>query len=104
MFDVELRFLVGGRAVGLDGFLDAVVERISRAVVEQPRQEDSEEEQKAPKRLAVGMNEAAKMLGISSRTLALYVSQKRIRVVRFGRRVLVPMRILERAAVEGVPK
>jgi len=42
MFDVELRFLVGGRAVGLDGFLDAVVERISRAVrAEMPKEMQS---------------------------------------------------------------
>jgi len=52
----------------------------------------------------VGINEAAKMLGISFRTLSLYVSQKRIRVVRFGRRVLAPMKVLERAAAEEVPR
>lgn len=74
------------------------------AVVDHVRREPEEGERKTPKPRAVGMSEAAKMLGISPRTLWSYVSERRIRAVRFGRRVLVPMEVLERVAVEGVAK
>lgn len=59
-------------------------------------------ERKGPKPLAVGVNEAAKMLGVSPFTIRNYIASGRLRAVRVGRRVLVPMEVLEKVMVEGV--
>ena len=42
-------------------------------------------------RLALGVREAAKSLGISRTKLYEAVRDKRLRVVRLGRRVLIPL-------------
>ena len=41
-------------------------------------------------RLALGVSEAAKLLGISRAKLYEAIREKRLPVVRFGRRVLIP--------------
>jgi excisionase family DNA binding protein len=46
-------------------------------------------------RLALGVTEAAKSLGISRSKLYEAVRDKRLRVVRFGRRVLIPLDVLK---------
>lgn len=46
-------------------------------------------------RLALGIREAAKSLGISRSKLYEAVRDKRLRVVRFGRRVLIPLDALK---------
>jgi excisionase family DNA binding protein len=46
-------------------------------------------------RLALGVTEAAKLLGISRSKLYEAVRDKRLRVVRFGRRVLIPLDALK---------
>ena len=60
-----------------------------------------------PERLLVVLSglvgEAAKMLGVSAATVRQYVARGRLRAVRVGRRVLVPMEVLEQVIVEGVP-
>ena len=60
-----------------------------------------EREWPAPK--VVGINEAARLLGIRPSTLRVRVKQNRIRSVRIGRRVLVPMESIEKVVREGMP-
>ena len=61
-------------------------------------------ERKPPKPLAVGVNEAAKILGISPWTTRCYVTQGALRAVHVGRRVLVPMEVLGKVVLEGVKR
>lgn len=117
MFDIQFRFLLKGSSVAFEGFVDSILAEVTRRVrvenhnlprvrpvVQEVPWRAHEEERKGPKRLAVGINEAAKMLGISSRTLWLYVSERKIRAVRIGRWSLVPMEVLDKVMVEGVER
>lgn len=54
-------------------------------------------------RLALGVTEAAKLLGISRAKLYEVVREKRLPVVRFGRRVLIPTAGLK-AFLDGAVK
>jgi len=116
MFDVQVRFLVGGRPVALEGFVDSLLAEVARRVRVEiqnlpqarpvvqglPWRGREEGERKVSKPLAVGVNEAAKMLGVSPFTIRNYAASGRLRAVRVGRRVLVPMEVLERVVEEGV--
>ena len=118
MFDVQVRLFVGGRPVALDEFVGALAAQVARAVRgevqnlpqvrptvgELPRVQREEGERKGPKPLAVGVDEAGKLLGLSPWTIRQYVARGRIRAVRVGRRVLVPMEVLEKVMVEGVKR
>ena len=73
-----------------------------RPVVAEPVWRIKTDEGKGQKRLAVGVNEVARLLGLSPATIRQYVARGRIRAVRVGRRVLVPMEVLEKVMVEGV--
>ena len=53
--------------------------------------------------LAVPIPEAARLLGISPHTIRAYIREGKIRHVRFGRRVLVPMSEVVRLSQEGAP-
>jgi hypothetical protein len=59
--------------------------------------------QEGLKPLAVGKREAARMLGISVRTLENYATAKRIETRRFGSRRLVLLRSLERFVSRDQP-
>jgi excisionase family DNA binding protein len=116
MFNVEVRLSVDGRYVSVQGFVEALVAEIRKVVsegvqrppqarpmaVEIPWREREERERKGPKPLAVGVDEAAKMLGVSSATIRRHVSCGRLRAVHVGKRVLLPMEVLEKVMVEGV--
>jgi len=45
--------------------------------------------------------ETARLLGLSPATIRQYVARGWIRSVRVGRRVLIPMEVLEKVAVEA---
>jgi excisionase family DNA binding protein len=118
MFDIQVRFLVGGKQVGLDGFVDALVSGIRAGVRDEVRRADqersavgghpapglAEEGRKLARPFAVGVAEAAKLLGVSPYTIRNYIASGRLRSVRVGRRVLVPMDVLEKVIVEGVAR
>ena len=53
--------------------------------------------------LAVSVPDAAAMLGLSPHTIRWYIRHGKIRPVRFGRRLSIPMSEIERLAREGVP-
>ena len=122
MFTVELRFKESGREVSFDWLADEFAAKFARVLKEQivARKNEAmsntnelrsqgreylaphlEGERLPPK--AVGINEAARLLGIRPSTLRVQVKQGRIRIVRIGRRVLVPMESIERVMREGIP-
>jgi excisionase family DNA binding protein len=51
----------------------------------------------------MAINEAARILGLRPPTLRVRVKRGQIRVVRIGRRVLVPMESIEKVLREGIP-
>ena len=53
--------------------------------------------------LAVRIEEAAKLVGLSKHTIRAYIRKGKIRAVKVGRAVLVPTAELERLVREGVP-
>jgi excisionase family DNA binding protein len=53
------------------------------------------------KRLAVGLKEAEKLIGISKHTLRQRVRRGQIRAARIGRRILIPMAEIERLIALG---
>jgi excisionase family DNA binding protein len=55
-----------------------------------------------PTRLS-SIQQAAKQLGVSVSTLRRDVRLRRIRAVRYGRRVLIPAAELDRISQEGLP-
>ena len=55
------------------------------------------------KPLAVSVEEAALALGVSKHTLRKYIREGRVEAVHLGRRILVPVGVLEKLAREGLP-
>lgn len=114
MFDVEVRLTVGGRAVPLSGFVDALLQEVAKTAQSEVQKPPGARPLPAPvltsevlgaqnpKPLAVGVNEAGKLLGLSPWTIRRYIAEGQIRSVRIGRRVLVPMDVLEKVMLEGV--
>jgi len=68
------------------------------------QRQGEESERKGLKPLAVGIKEAGKMLGVSPATISRHIAMGRLRAVHVGSRVLVPMEVLEKVPVEGVPR
>jgi len=122
MFTVELRFKENGREVSFDWLVDEFAAKFARVLKEHivARKNEAfsnanelgsqareylaphvEGERLTPK--VVGINEAARLLGIRPSTLRVQVKQGKIRIVRIGRRVLVPMESIERVVREGIP-
>jgi excisionase family DNA binding protein len=56
-----------------------------------------------PPPLAVSKREAARLLGISVRTVDHYIALKVIQCVRLGKRVLIPMKALNALLSRGAP-
>ena len=54
--------------------------------------------------IAVGIEDAAKLVGLSKFTIRAYVRRGWLTATRCGRRIIIPMAELERLAREGVPK
>jgi excisionase family DNA binding protein len=116
MFNIEVRLTVNGRTVLVQEFQDAILCDLTRRVgAELPRPTSalqirpivtSPEERKAEeaKPLVVSVNQAARLLGVSPRTIQNYTALGRIRVVRIGKRVLIPMKVLEKALAEGLKR
>lgn len=117
MFEIQVRITESGRSLSLGAFVDAVVTEIVRGLSSEIHQmaksqthpattgaplQSTEEKHRRVLALAVGVNEAAKMLGVSSATIRRHIAQQRLRAVRVGSRVLVPMEVLQKVILEGV--
>lgn len=113
MFTVELRFKEDGREVSFDWLVDEFAAKFAGVLKEliTARKDEGlpgakelphlDRERLMPK--VVSITEAARLLGIRPSTLRVKVKQGKIRIVRIGRRVLVPMESIEKVMREGIP-
>ena len=86
----------------LDAVRNAVRQEVDRALSSRPLpspQPVKESESNRP--VTLSKAKAAQALGVSVRTIDNCISQKRIRVLRIGRRVLVPMDSIQAALRNG---
>ncbi len=113
MLSVEIRFVMQGKEVSVDSFVEAIVREI-RASVREEMSRTLSREQNPPRELpqvlvqemprqTVSVREAARLLSLSRRTIENYIASKAIRAVRVGRRVLVPMKSVNEVAAKGIP-
>jgi len=113
MLNVEIRFVMQGKEVSVDSFVEAIVREVRASVREEIGRTLPKHEQQvfdSPRRVnseiprqAVSVREAARLLSISQRTVDKYVALKVIRTVRVGRRVLVPMKSVNEVVTKGIP-
>jgi excisionase family DNA binding protein len=113
MLSVEIRFLMQGKEVSVDSFVEAIVREVRASVREEfdrtfpcmskQSSDPLRRVESAMPRQAVSIREAARLLSISPRTVDKYVALKVIRTVRVGRRVLVPMKSVSEVASRGIP-
>lgn len=112
LLNIEIRFLMHGKEVSVDSFVEAIVREVRTSVREEigrtllmdehrrsgsPRRVDSENPCQA-----VSIREAARLLSLSPRTMHNYIALKAIRTVRVGRRVLIPMKSVIEVATRGI--
>jgi excisionase family DNA binding protein len=112
MLNIEIRFVVQGKELSVDSFVEAIVREIRASVSEEISRTLTKQEQyssDSPRRdtsempvQAVSIREAARLLSISTRTVSKYVALKVIRTVRVGRRVLIPMKSVNEVASKGI--
>ena len=107
---LNVQFDQEGRSLTLDQFTKTLLEAVQEIVrqelerwhvahpvpIEKPA--NSPETKRA---LAVSKAEAAKILGVSRRTIDYSITLKEIKVFRVGRRVLVPVESLEAIVKRG---
>ena len=113
MLSVEIRFLMQGKEVSVDSFVESITRELRASVREEIGRTFPKHEQQGSdffRRVdsamlpqAVSVREAARLLSISPRTVDKYVALKIIRTVRIGRRVLVPMKSVNEVAFRGIP-
>jgi excisionase family DNA binding protein len=114
MLNVEIRLVISGREVPLDSFTEAFMADVRRAVREEIDRAQhltpvknlavTEQHEHKAQPLVVPKREAARLLGVSLRTVDNYIGLKVIRSVRLGRRVLVPMSSVRNVASKGVSR
>jgi excisionase family DNA binding protein len=113
MLSVEIRFVMQGKEVSVDSFIETIVPGVRAAVREEISRTPSKQESQTYEpsqgtvnespRQAVSIREAARLLSISPRTIHGYIASNAIRTVRVGRRVLVPMKSVNEVASRGIP-
>ena len=103
MLSIEVHIVSNGRLLSLDDVTDLVAGKVAnRLSLElKERSVPPSEVTRSDSRKAVGINEAARMLGIGRSTLWNLISEGRSRVVRLGRRVLIPMAVINAALRDG---
>ena len=113
-FGLDIRFVMQGKEVSVDSFVEAIVRQVRSLVREEisrtlsREHNSSRESPQVPineaSRQAVSIREAARLLSISPRTIHNYIASRAIRTVRVGRRVLVPMKTVYEVANRGIPR
>ena len=106
MFSVEIKFRVGDREVPLERFATLFLKELLRSTHDANRQEPARiapnavvaepvvTDRKEPEPRAVGLKQAAFLLGVSDHIVRKHVKRGTIPSVRFGRRILVPTKAI----------
>jgi len=112
MLNVEIRFVMQGKELSVDSFVEAIVREVRASVREESSRIPTTHEQQgsdSPRRVesemplqVVSVREAARLLSVSPRTVRRYILLKAIRTVRVGRRILVPMKSVNEVATRGI--
>src|SRR5215469_1446730 len=93
MLSLEIKFVMQGKEVSVDSFVEAMVRQVRSSVREEisrtlggqqnpPSRESPQKPTNEASRHAVSIREAARLLSISPRTVDKYIALKAIRVVR----------------------
>ena len=107
---LNVEFDQEGRALSLDQFTKTLLDAVQKAVRQELERwhvahpvpvEKPVAPSETKRALAVSKAEAAKILGVSRRTIDYSITLKEIRVFRVGRRVLVPVEGLEAIVKRG---
>jgi excisionase family DNA binding protein len=113
MFSVDIKFRVGAREVSLERFATLFLTELLRSVQDEMRPQPAQmmppavlgeqvrigTQDTEPR--AVGLKQAARLLGVSEHTVRAHVRQGKIPSVRFGRRVLVPTKAIDDLTATG---
>jgi len=112
MFSMELVFKIAGREVDLDRFVGELLTRSLETVrsdIRALRVHEAPALQRSMSRpgthqppRAVGIDGAAELLSLSKHTIRKYVAEGKLRSVRVGRRILIPIDTLEQVLQEGL--
>jgi excisionase family DNA binding protein len=106
MFSVEIKFRAGDREVSLEKFATLFLTELLQSAQDEMRRQPTpmmppvavaapartRTEEQEPR--AVGLKQAARLLGVSEHTVRAHVRQGKIPSVRFGRRVLIPTKAI----------
>jgi excisionase family DNA binding protein len=106
---VIIEFKDDCQTLSLDQLIESLAESLRDAVRQEvqrafsagtfPSQTPKDADQTHP--VALSKTRAARALGVSVRTIDYCIAQKKIRVLRIGRRVLVPMTSIDAALKRG---
>jgi excisionase family DNA binding protein len=114
MFSVAIRFRVGDREVSLERFATLFLKELLQSAQDEIRPQPAplippivvaapgSTERKEPEPRAVGLKQAAFLLGVKEPTVRKHVRLGTIPSVRIGRRVLVPMKGINDLTMKGV--
>ncbi|MGB6716819.1 MAG: excisionase family DNA-binding protein [Candidatus Acidiferrales bacterium] len=111
MLSLEIKLFMKGKELSIDSVAQAIAEQLRHSVhdeitrtlskPENPNQQSALVTGESPRQV-VSVREAARLLSLSQRTINTYIALKKIRVVRVGRRVLVPMTSVNAIASKGI--
>ena len=114
MTKAEIRIFIEGQEFSFRSFAEQLLREVRTSVREELSQNRCAQKERPPEPvpeasaeapcIAVSKREAARLLGISTRTVENYVASKAIRCVRVGRRVLIPMKSVNEVATRGLPR
>lgn len=117
MLTLDVRLKLNGRDLSLKNVAEFIISRFVQEfrkeirtfvppapppVYQPPQPQKTESQKSQPK--AVGIDEAARLLGIRPSTVRAYVSKRRIHFIRIGRRVLIPVETIDKILSEGLAK
>jgi excisionase family DNA binding protein len=109
MFSVEIKFRAGDREVSLERFATLFLKELLRSAQDEIRPVIAPTvaaapfsmNRKEPEPRAVGLKQAAFLLGVREPTIRKHVRQGTIPSLRVGRRVLVPIKAINDLTMTG---
>jgi len=112
VLNIEISLTEDGRELSVDAFVQALVREVRHGLRDEFRRITDDVVPAGSKMMqnqaaqlqprAVSISEAARLLGLSKRTIDTYVAMKEIRAVRIGRRVLIPIKSSDLVLARGI--